>query len=130
MELLKLAALCAICVLPVALLRRKTPEQALLLTAAVLAVVLARCLAAAAPLLEEVRLLFERAGVETAYIAVLLRTADAMTFLSCSSSADSLILKRNDFTITSGNSEAASVSKTSCSCSNLTRIWFLLLNSS
>ena len=37
MELLKLAVLCALCVLPVTLLRRKTPEQALLLTAAVLA---------------------------------------------------------------------------------------------
>ena len=77
MGLLKLAALCAICVLPVALLRRKTPEQALLLTIAVLAVVLAECLAEAAPLLEELRGLFERAGVETAHISVLLRTTAA-----------------------------------------------------
>ncbi|MBD5154019.1 MAG: hypothetical protein HDT15_02800 [Oscillibacter sp.] len=77
MELLKLTALGALCVLPVALLRRRTPEQALLLTVAVLAVILARCLAAAAPLLEEIRLLFERAGIETAYIAVLLRAVAA-----------------------------------------------------
>ena len=77
MGLLKLAALCAICVLPVTLLRRKTPEQALLLTIAVLAVVLAECLAEAAPLLEELRGLFQRAGVETAHISVLLRTTAA-----------------------------------------------------
>ena len=77
MGLLKLAALCAICVLPVTLLRRKTPEQALLLTIAGLAVVLAECLAEAAPLLEELRGLFQRAGVETAHISVLLRTTAA-----------------------------------------------------
>ena len=77
MGLLKLAALCAICVLPVTLLRRKTPEQALLLTIAILAVVLAECLAEAAPLLEELRGLFQRAGVETAHISVLLRTTAA-----------------------------------------------------
>ena len=77
MEILKLAALCAVCVLPVVLLRRKTPEQALLLTAPVLAVVLARCLTLAAPLLEELRLLFGRAGVEAAYLTVLLRTLAA-----------------------------------------------------
>ena len=77
MGLLKLAALCAICVLPVTLLRRKTPEQALLLTVAILAVVLAECLAEAAPLLEELRSLFERAGVETAHISILLRTTAA-----------------------------------------------------
>ncbi len=77
MELLKLAALCAVCVLPASLLRRKTPEQALLLTAAVLTAVLARCLWTAAPLLEELRTLFERAGVETDYLAILLRTVAA-----------------------------------------------------
>ena len=77
MELLKLAALCAVCLLPVTLLRRKTPEQALLLTIAVLAVVLAECLAEAAPLLEELRGLFQRAGVEPAHISVLLRTTAA-----------------------------------------------------
>ena len=77
MELLKLAALCARCVLPVTLLRRKTPEQALMLTIAILAVVLAECLAEAAPLLEELRGLFQRAGVETAHISVLLRTTAA-----------------------------------------------------
>ena len=65
MDLLKLAVLCAACLTPVALLRKKTPEQALLLTAAIVAVVLVRCLSAAAPLLDKLRSLFERAGVET-----------------------------------------------------------------
>lgn len=77
MELLRLAGLCAACLTPVALLRKKTPEQALLLTAAVLAVVLARCLTVAAPLVEEVRELFSRAGVEAVYVSVLLRTVAA-----------------------------------------------------
>ena len=77
MELLKLAGLCVACVLPVVVLRQKTPEQALLLTIAILAVVLAECLAEAAPLLEELRGLFQRAGVETAHISVLLRTTAA-----------------------------------------------------
>ena len=77
MELIKLAALCAVCVLPVALLRKTAPEQALLLIIAILAVALARCLALAAPVLEEVRALFERAGIETAYVSVLLRTTAA-----------------------------------------------------
>ena len=77
MELFKLAALCVACLLPVILLRKKTPEQALLLTLAILAVVLARCLRQAAPLLEELRSLFARAGVETAYVSILLRTVAA-----------------------------------------------------
>lgn len=77
MELLKLAALCAVCLLPVTLLRRKTPEHALLLTVAILAVVLVRCMQACAPLLAEVRSLFDRAGVETAHVSILLRTLAA-----------------------------------------------------
>ena len=69
MELLKLAALCAVCLLPVVLLRKQAPEQALLLTIAILAVTAARCLSLALPLLEEVRTLFERAGIEALYLS-------------------------------------------------------------
>ncbi len=84
MELLKLAVLCAVCVLPVSLLRKKTPEQALLLTAAVLAAVLAGCLAAAAPLVETLRALSERAGIEGTYLGILLRvTAAALVTRFC-----------------------------------------------
>ena len=71
MELLKLAALCAVCLLPVVLLRKQAPEQALLLTIAILAVTAARCLSLALPLLEEVRTLFERAGIEALYLSIL-----------------------------------------------------------
>ena len=77
MEILKLAVLCAACLTPVVLLKKKTPEQALLLTAAILAVVLARCLTLAAPLVEELRTLFARAGVETGQISILLRAVAA-----------------------------------------------------
>ena len=77
MDLLKLAVLCTVCLLPVTLLRQKTPEQALLLTVAIMAVTLAHCLRLGAPLLAEVRSLFERAGIETAYVSILLRTLAA-----------------------------------------------------
>ena len=65
------------CLMPILLLRKSAPEQALLLTVAVIAVVMVRCLSAAAPLLERLRMLFTRAGIETAYISVLLRTLAA-----------------------------------------------------
>lgn len=74
---MKLSALCVALMVPVLLLRKKTPEQALLLTVAILAVALARCLSAAAPVLEELRDLFQRSGVEPAYVSILLRTVAA-----------------------------------------------------
>lgn len=77
MEFIKLAALCVICLLPVTLLRKQSPEQALLLITAVLAVVLARCLMLAVPLMEEIGDLFRQAGIEPAYISILLRTTAA-----------------------------------------------------
>lgn len=69
--------LCALCLLPLAVLRRHTPEQALLLTMAAAAVVLARLLGLAAPLLERVEALFAQAGVEADHVAILLRTVAA-----------------------------------------------------
>ncbi len=84
MELLRLAGLCTACLLPVVLLRKNTPEQALLLTIAILAAALAGCLQAGAPLLAEIRDLFERAGIEAAYVSILLRTlAAALVTRSC-----------------------------------------------
>lgn len=77
MELLKLTGLCVTCLLPVTLLRRKTPEQALLLTMAILAAALAQCMRVGAPLLEEMRSLFRRAGIELTYVSILLRTLAA-----------------------------------------------------
>ena len=81
MELLKLAVLCAACLTPVALLRKKTPEQALLLTIAILAVAAARCVSLALPLMEELRALFDRAGIEPLYLSILLRTLAAALLL-------------------------------------------------
>lgn len=77
MELLKLAVLCAVCVLPVVLLRKQAPEQALLLTIAILVMAAVRCLSMAAPLLEELRSLLERAGLEAVYLSILLKTTAA-----------------------------------------------------
>lgn len=77
MELIRLMGLCVLCLLPVAVLRRSVPEQALVLTLAVLTAAAVRCLAAAAPVLEELRALFDRAGVDTAHVSILLRTLAA-----------------------------------------------------
>ncbi len=77
MEIIKMAGLCVLCLLPVVLLRKTTPEQAMLLTIAVLLVALVQCVRAAVPLLEEIEELFARAGIETFYMPVLLRTVGA-----------------------------------------------------
>ncbi len=77
MELMRLMALCVVCLLPVLLLKKKTPEQALLLTLAILSVAAARCLALAAPLIGELEALFSRAGIEGEYVSSLLRTVAA-----------------------------------------------------
>lgn len=77
MELLRLMGLCALCLLPVMVLRGKNPEQALLLVLAIAAVVLGRVLALTAPLLERLEALFRQAGVESGHVAILLRTVAA-----------------------------------------------------
>ena len=77
MEVMKLAGLCVVCLLPVVLLRKSTPEQAMLLTIAILLTVLVRCLQAAVPVLEKIEGLFAQAGIETLYVSVLLRTVGA-----------------------------------------------------
>lgn len=77
MELLRLMGLCAVCLLPVMVLRKKSPEQALLLALAIVAVVMARVLALAAPLLEQLRSLFDQAGVDSSHVSILLRTVVA-----------------------------------------------------
>lgn len=69
--------ICAAALLPFALLKKHSPEQALLLALAVAALVVFRCISLAAPLLKTLEELFQRAGIEGAYIAVLLRTVAA-----------------------------------------------------
>ena len=77
MELLGLALLCVICLLPALALRKQSPEQAFLLTLAVTAVALSRMLAQAAPILSQVEALFAQAGVDSGYVSILLRTVAA-----------------------------------------------------
>ncbi len=76
-ELLRLAGACAVCLPLAALLRRREPELALVLTAAALLLALVHSLAAAAPLLEELRSLMVRAGLEEARLGILLRCLGA-----------------------------------------------------
>ena len=77
MELLRLMGLCALCLLPILVLRKNAPEQALLLVLAIAAVVTARVLALAAPLLEQLRTLCDQAGVDSSHVSILLRTVAA-----------------------------------------------------
>ena len=77
MELLRLMGLCALCLLPILVLRKNAPEQALLLVLAIAAVVTARVLALAAALLEQLRTLFDQAGVDSSHVSILLRTVAA-----------------------------------------------------
>lgn len=77
MESLRLIGLCVVVLLPLTLLKKHSAEQAMLLTLAVTVFVVLRCISIAAPLLDTLKTLFERAGIEGAYIAILLRTVAA-----------------------------------------------------
>ncbi len=77
MELLGLTGLCAVCLLPVLVLRKQSPEQAFLLILGIGAVVLARVLALTAPALAQVEALFSQAGVDSGHVAILLKTVAA-----------------------------------------------------
>ena len=63
--------------LPLTLLKKYSGEQALLLTLALTAFVVLRCISIAAPLVDTLETLFERTGIESAYIEILLRTVAA-----------------------------------------------------
>lgn len=69
--------LCVIALLPLALLKKQASEQGMLLVLAVVALVVFQCVALAAPLLDSLRELFDRAGIEGSYIGILLRTVAA-----------------------------------------------------
>ncbi len=77
MESLRLIGLCVVILLPLALLKKHSAEQAMLLTLAVTAFVVLRCASVAVPLLDTLETLFERAGIESVYIEILLRTVAA-----------------------------------------------------
>lgn len=77
MESLRLIGLCVVILLPLTLLKKHSAEQAMLLTLAATAFVVLRCVTIAAPFLDTLENLFERAGIESEYIGVLLRTVAA-----------------------------------------------------
>lgn len=77
MEGLRIAAVC-LASLPVLLLVKKAaPEQALLLTAAVLAAAGLALVSLAAPAVERLRALFDQAGMDSGHTAILLKTLAA-----------------------------------------------------
>lgn len=73
MEMLKLTGLCAVCLVPILLLRKSAPEQAFLLTAAVLAAAFFRCAQALSPVLVRIQALLKEAGLSAESCGILLR---------------------------------------------------------
>ena len=76
-----LIGLCAACLAPILLLRKNAPEQALLLTAAVLAAVLLRGMRLLAPAWESLQNLLGQTGIAREEYGILLRVA-GITLLS------------------------------------------------
>lgn len=77
MEELKLTLFCVAAIIPLSLLKKHAAEQAVLLTAAVLALVAYRGLVCIVPVLDTLEALFMRAGIQSEYISILLRTVAA-----------------------------------------------------
>lgn len=77
MEGIRLILLCAVLILPYTLVRKHSAEQAIVLSLAVVSFAVYRCAVLAVPLLESLEELFFRAGIESAYIFILLRTVAA-----------------------------------------------------
>lgn len=77
MELIRIMGICVICLPAVLLVKKAAPEQALLLTAAAVLAAGLGCLTLTVPAVEKLRSLLTRAGLESAYAAVLLKTLAA-----------------------------------------------------
>ncbi len=84
MDVLKIALLCITALIPLALLKKYSAEQALLLVSAVMILAVCHCLSYAERILRVLEELCERAGIEGAYFSILLRTvaASLVTHLS------------------------------------------------
>lgn len=74
MEGLRIAAVCLACLPVLLLVKKAAPEQALLLTAAVLAAAGLALMGLAAPAVERLRALFDQAGLDSGHTAILLKT--------------------------------------------------------
>lgn len=74
MEYFGLIGICVIALFPLALLKKKASEQGILLVLAVVLLVVFRSISLAAPWIKAVENLFGQAGIERAYLGILLRT--------------------------------------------------------
>lgn len=74
MEGLRIAAVCLACLPVLLLVKKAAPEQALLLSAAVLAAAGLALVSLAAPAVERLRALFDQAGLDSGHTAILLKT--------------------------------------------------------
>lgn len=77
MAVLKLVLICVITLVPLVLLKKYAAEQAILLSGAVFILMAYHCLSYAAPVLDKLEELFVRAGIESMYFAILLKTVAA-----------------------------------------------------
>lgn len=77
MDILKLALVCVITLLPLAILKKYSSEQAVLVTIAAASFAVFRLIAYLAPLLGTLEELYQRAGIEGSHIAILFRTVAA-----------------------------------------------------
>lgn len=77
MELIRIMAVCVICLPAVLLVKKAAPEQALLLTAAAVLAAGLGCLTLTMPVVEKLRFLFAQAGLDSGYVSVLLKTLAA-----------------------------------------------------
>lgn len=77
MDILKLALLCVLILLPLAILKKYSAEQAVLVTIAAAGFVVFRLIACLSPILGTLEELYQRAGIEESQIAILFRTVAA-----------------------------------------------------
>ena len=77
MDLIRLAFFCVVVLLPLALLKKYSAEQAILLTIAVAVLIGIRFVSVIAPFLTTLEQLLSRAGFDREYIDILFRTVAA-----------------------------------------------------
>ena len=77
MDILKLALVCVLILLPLAILKKYSAEQAVLVTIAAAVFVVFRLIAYLTPLLGTMEELYRRAGIDGSQIAILFRTVAA-----------------------------------------------------
>lgn len=74
MDSLKVMGLCVILLLPIVVVKKKLPEQGMLLTIAAVLIVVYRCILLTAPLMRTIEEIIGQTGLEGEYFGILLRT--------------------------------------------------------